>query len=92
MKKEKRKRTEKCSGSKERGRRESRRNAHHGWHGDDGERLKDDLSQCGVTRDQQKRTNTKRCADVLTHTCRARCTLCSCACWCGWCHCCPHWS
>ena len=27
---------------------------HHGWHGDDGERLKDDLSQCGVTRDQQR--------------------------------------
>ena len=27
----------------ERDRRESRRNAHHGWHGDDGERLKDDL-------------------------------------------------
>ena len=39
----------------ERGRRESKRNAHHGWHGDDGERLKDDLSQCGVTRDQQRK-------------------------------------
>ena len=25
-----------------------------GWHGDDGDRLKDDLSQCGVTRDQQR--------------------------------------
>ena len=32
----------------------SERNAHHGWHGDDGDRLKDDLSQCGVTRDQQR--------------------------------------
>ena len=35
-------------------RRESRTNAHHGWHGDDGKKLKDDLSQCGVTRDQQR--------------------------------------
>ena len=38
-----------------------------------------------------KRTNTKRRADVLSHPCRARCTLCSCACWCRSCHCCPHW-
>ena len=43
-----------AGGSKRRGRRESKINAHHGWHGDDGERLKDDLSQCGVTRDQQR--------------------------------------
>ena len=54
--------------------------------GDDGDGLKDDLSQCGVTRGRS--TNTKQCADVLTHQCRACCTLCSCACWCTSCHCC----
>ena len=34
--------------------------------------------------------DTKQCADVLTH--RARCTLCSCACWWTSGHSCPHWS
>ena len=42
-----------AGGSKRRGRRESRTTTH-GWHVDEGERLKDDLSQCGVTRDQQR--------------------------------------
>ena len=64
----------------------SERNAHHGWHADDGDGLKDDLSQCGVT--CVRNTNTKQCADVLTHQCRACSALCkSCHC----CHC-PHWS
>ena len=80
-----------AGGSKRRGRRESRRNAHHGWHGDDGERLKDDLSQCGVTRDEDRK-HYGRCAAVLTCAGCARCD-CSChSCWCRWCHCCPHWS
>ena len=30
---------------------EKSRTTTHGWHVDEGERLKDDLSQCGVTRD-----------------------------------------
>ena len=58
---------------------------------DEGERLKDDLSQCGVTR-VTKRTNTERRAGVLSPTCCARCTLCCRACRCRSCHCCPHWS
>ena len=32
---------------KRRGRSNSERNAHHGWHGGDSDGLKDDLSQCG---------------------------------------------
>ena len=53
MKKEEKKRTKKC-GWKKKKLKKSERNAHHGWHGDDGDKLKDDLSQCGVTRDQQR--------------------------------------
>ena len=50
-----------------------------------------DLSQCGVTRDEDRKHYARR-ADVLTCAGRARCD-CSChSCWCRWCHCCTHWS
>ena len=59
------------------------------WREDD--RLKDDLSQCGVTRDEDRKLHARRAA-VLTCAGCARCG-CSChSCWCTWCHCCPHWS
>ena len=60
------------------------------WREDD--RLKDDLTQSGVTRDEDKKHYTRRAA-VLTCAGRAR-RDCSChSCWCRWCHdYCPHWS
>ena len=54
--------------------------------------LKDDLSQCGVTRDHQReRTPKGALMCSLIHVAHVV-LLCSCPCWCRWCHCCPHWS
>ena len=73
-----------AGGSKRRGRRESKTTTH-GWHVDEGERLKDDLSQCGCDASVRS-TNTQQRAGVLSPK--------FCACWCTSCHCChcPHWS
>ena len=46
--------TGKCRWKKKEKSNNSERNAHHGWHADEGERLKDNLSQCGVTSDCDK--------------------------------------
>ena len=69
MRKEKRKRTGSTGGSRKGGRRESRMTTHV-RHADD-DRLKDDLSQCGVTRDENRKTlRTARCLCSLVQVVR----------------------
>ena len=54
------------------------------------DRLKDDLSQCGVTRDEDTYTNGALLCS-LVQVVRVVIVRCH-SCWCTLCHCCPHWS